>query len=207
MPYECSMVIANKLTQGVQLVTEYSGSGQPELVFGRLIEYFEDLAVGIEPRVRFSRASDIEASCRQLLMSLGHDSMCVMGDVFTRQTTSFQSKVRRHLITHRKAWQDAVGQEAKERVRSKWLSGLALIISSDNAPSGQPAHCYKHGCDTCPARPRAIDGFALEIMVAGIVCTDWSSRGKGASTLGKSAQAWAGFMNDVFHMQPTYCCA
>ena len=93
-PEDLESIYQNKET-GMQLLSDYSGTGQSEHVWRR----FEVLARdhGREPQLRTARASDIDKHSRAVLSAFDadgeSDAMCVLGDIVARQSKCFQKKL------------------------------------------------------------------------------------------------------------------
>ena len=58
----------DRLEKGLQLLTDYSGAGQPEHVAGRLTEIM--IGAGRHPRIQIARASDIAPHCQASLAQM-----------------------------------------------------------------------------------------------------------------------------------------
>ena len=201
--------IMQKLGYGIHLVTDYSGTGQPEAVLQRARSLAAEL--GVVAKVDCARASDIAAHCRQVLLAIDCPDMCVLGDLVARQSAKFQKRLAATTDAARCKIQEAMSNPdpdrrctLAERAREDWLHKVRALIVSSPCSTEQKAYCYRHQTE-CPVvpSPDVTDGKTpLRFVVAGISCLDWSSRGLQKKTLGKGAEAWACLLKEIFDGEP-----
>ena len=107
MPADEVQALKTKVSFGIAMTTDYSGTGQPEHVLLRLAEWVG--TQGLSPSVQRLRCSDIAEHCRRVLTAFPSDNSnksaaapCVLGDI----TQRLPDKLRRDLeclILQRKA--------------------------------------------------------------------------------------------------------
>lgn len=73
MPKEYVQAIEEKVKRGVALITDYSGSGQPEHALMRLCQYMEFRDIDV--KCECLRACDSSALCRDVLMAMTAQSV------------------------------------------------------------------------------------------------------------------------------------
>jgi hypothetical protein len=73
LPVELAQAVDQKLLRGIALITDYSGSGQPEHALKRLCRYAE--AKGIPARHECLWSSDISEHCRDVLTTMSADEV------------------------------------------------------------------------------------------------------------------------------------
>ena len=195
--------LLEKLSSGILLWTDYSGTGQPEFALQRLCELAEEH--GAHPRMRCARASDISPCCRKVLLAFDDADMCVLGDLVARQGKAFCKKVISLTAVAR-------SRADTKAARIRWLKNIASLIASSPPKSEATAYCYRHD-RRCPTVPPVPDGAAsaagdagaasdVRAVIAGISCIDWSSRGAKGKTTGKGAGPWASFLRELYHSEP-----
>ena len=200
-----------KLERGIHLLTDYSGTGQPEAVLHRARSLAEGFGVAV--KLDCARASDVAAHCREVLLAYDSPRMCVLGDLVARQSARFRKRLAAITIATRCKLREATTQCSNpdkrctlaERARFIWLHKVRALIVNSPCSTEQKAYCYRHQTE-CPAvpSPSALpDGKApLRLCVAGISCLDWSSRGSRKKTLGKGSAAWASFLKEIYDSEP-----
>lgn len=199
--------LLNKLeSQGLHVITDYSGSGQAEHACQRLRDLARDS--GRQPRVHCARASDINPDCRKVLQAFNEKDMCVMGDIISRQSARFQKRLHAITVKGRAQLQspssvddtEKVAQK-EEQIRKMWLASVARLIHATPCSPEDKAWCDEHE-QRCAVVPPASDDDCLSIRIAGISCLDWSSRGSRRKTIGTGALAWASFLRETWWSEP-----
>ena len=199
--------VAAKFSPGIQLLTDYSGTGQAEQVFQRLF----GACGGEQPGLKLdcARASDIKHQARLAISSMSHPPSCILGDLVRRQERNFRKQLRK-LTTKCQAMMNPPSQSCpdtparqgsrKAKARLAWLNGVKKLIE-ETERCATMGHCYRH-CKKCPAVPGLPGQDWLRVVIAGISCLDWSSRGKRGQTLGAGALAWASFVAEIWRSRP-----
>lgn len=216
MPSSARECFLDKLQNGVMLLTDYSGTGQAEYALMRLALFAVDR--GREPKVHAARASDISPACRRFLKGLCMDipglelpKTCVMGDLVSRQSLPFRNALITLTMDCRRRTSEPgpvddsrrarFEAQAAEKARKKWLAGVkALIKRYPTNVDKASATCSAHG-QSCRVFPHHECGW-ITLLIAGISCLDWSSRGLRGRTIGKGALAWASFMRELMSYLP-----
>ena len=132
----CPDAVANfatKLEQGIQMVTDYSGVGPPEVCMQFVVDALPKIAGGVAPEGCFQceRASDIDTCCRQILLC--HEGpgapACVFGQ-FSERCPAYLVKQSEELLQlHRQAWEDDQKQGRADKA-TKLRHGREFIDAS-----------------------------------------------------------------------------
>lgn len=200
--------------QRLRMYTDYSGSGQPEHAAARI---WDCLAASMDPPPhqhagpRCIRASDIDENCRKVLCAFPGD-MCVLGDIVQRQGVKFGRRLESIVknaqnnlgIELKRANSDEAANLVYERSRTRWLRSVKRLIEANASDDDGTAWCDKHGkeCPIYKFEPLDSESTPLRVIIAGISCIDWSSRGSQRKTLGKGALAWASLMREIVMFSP-----
>jgi hypothetical protein len=79
LPVDLAFAVDEKLLRGVALITDYSGSGQPEHALQRLCRYA--VAKGVLAKHECLRASDISEHCRDVLLTMTAEEVGIVAGV------------------------------------------------------------------------------------------------------------------------------
>ena len=181
--------------QEVWFTTSYSGIGFPEAAISILVK--ELAAVGLELKVRFVSACEIDEVPRRALLQHKHCPDHVFGDITSRIPCDLRdkllrsAKVRRDAIAERVAVvKAALGSIEARKVKTAMVAelGQEFVHEASGALDGVPVAsqlwCYRHA-QFCPVQdvPSCLQegGLSpcqpLRVEIAGSTCVAWSSMG------------------------------
>ncbi|CAE7374341.1 unnamed protein product [Symbiodinium sp. CCMP2592] len=180
-----------KLQKGIQLITDYSGLGTPEICLRFLCEAFRDLVGGSSSATATSapltcaRAADVDMYCRRMLMA--HDGpaapACVFGQFSERCPDHLAKKTANLLETVRSSLPEKPSKEALLSAGQDFIrAGMQIMLSDLTVES---CWCHKHK-RACPPLP-AVAAGSLSLAIAGVSCLDWSAMGNQMMWLGDTA--------------------
>ena len=177
--------------QGRCLNTDYSGVGTPETVVGWIDKYlllYSD-ALG---RVVVMKAGDIKEQCRKVLLFNRGDqaSRAVFGDALARMPQTFK-ELYKDICTN---------------VSASNIMGVALAAARQMVERDHPlltGYCYKAVRRVALQATRP--GYEVSMNVAGFICVDWSTRGKGRKWAGASALVFLQWVIERFILQEYFC--
>ena len=195
------------LSNGIELSTDFSGMGGGEEAMRRIVAGARKVYGHELPESSFTcvRAGDIAEHCRSVLRSHEGPSrpQCVFGDVLERMSGRAKRRIL-HVMncTKGKLWtrlaaHNGEGQAAKD-VKRKMMkdSGKAFMMAASRVvyqnreTALMHAHCYIHDkqCPVC--KPQNENFHGLRVLIIGIHCYDWSSRGSQEGWLGGSSMSY-----------------
>ena len=200
------------LTSGIDLLTDYSGSGQAERVLHDIKTCVARCCPEADPeefKVSCLRSCDIERHCQKVLVAtgrmLGEDS-CVFGDMTMRLPAMLREKLSQLVESYRARCQEQ--RQRDNAKKAKVISEFGELFVSEVVPILREhlplfdldcmQHCYTHGrqCAAYPKSPSRASG-GLRINICGISCQDWSIRGNQMGILGQGAIPLLTLMWDV----------
>lgn len=200
--------VIEHLSAGLQVNTDYSGMGCPEMSLHLIMDALLDKRP--ELKVRFWRASDILPHARDVLCcEAGRPGPeHVFGDILHRVSAKTS---RRLAAAHERAQRElahALGSGAEwgqtcQNVGAKMMDDLYNVLSQESFDLDRKAFCYKHqrlcrvhGPDFGEAPP------ATRLAVAGSTCTSWSRMGNRQCWAAPSALAFAVWASETMFWEP-----
>ncbi|CAK0850140.1 unnamed protein product [Prorocentrum cordatum] len=188
---------------GIEVSTEFSGSGMAEIscgYLGSLVEQGlsdEEKVAGRCMGFTFKRSGDLLQSCRKLLAhnQFTKGRCCIFGDVLTRMKDAFKLEVNRVIADHKD--EDLDLGHGTRSIEDDLLKALMNAQSAyGRNMRAVRAWCFKceKTCtvfgEDCDNGPRPPEVGRIRVHVAGVICTFWSQRGTMKKLLGESTTAF-----------------
>ena len=188
-------MLLTRLQEGIQINTDYSGTGQPEHVARQVARQavLRDCAANVV----CWRASDIEPHARQALIAdgAGGGAQHVFGDLLRRVSSKTRKQLRaRYAVAESQVTARAAAGEELKAVQtqegSAMMKDCLALLDKEPRNLDDTAFCFK-----CQQRcrhygPADQDKGMSRMSVAGTTCTPWSRMG--------SKNRWAAFCTVVF---------
>ena len=216
--------LVRSLADGVRLATDFSGMGGAEQALAHVASAVQ--RQDSQQRVfniSCTRATDKAQHCQQILVKgLGVLSpKCVFGDILERMPDGLRLKLLSDMETSRKAFQRLVDRSAdksmkakKKIAKEKGSKFFAKAIHqvqehiSNHLDDACTGYCHKHHdhCHVFNNDNEFNEGLlvlgAITILVAGINCYDWSTRGSQEGWLGDSCLSFLEILREVMARKP-----
>lgn len=188
---------------GVEVLTDFSGSGQGERAVLHLRDVFAPFSE--KPlKAACLRSSDVAPHCRQVLGRTTDDTCCILGDIADRLPSDLRDSLRMICNRYRAEFDQALSAVGQRRSRDlatefgdRFVREAAAEMHAHAHASTHlsESHCFRHDvrCNAFPddgARSRG----GLRINISGIPCIDWSSRGHERGVCGGGAMGFLSLM-------------
>ena len=199
--------LIDKCSEGLCLITEYSGLGGPEESLSQLMECVSSLAGKTFDNVSCLKAGDIQEHCRKVLCS--HSGplapKCVFGDLLDRCPAAKRRKLSAMSAAAQNRVSGAVARgqpknKVIETIGRKLFSRAARFMLGDTSdPDVQNARawCDQHEQYCVAVPPRTASFAGSRGMIGGTCCYDWSIRGKMAGWTGDSFAVYMAFIREL----------
>ena len=202
-------VLASNLCNGIQVHTDYSVMGGPEIAMSCIVEAVQQ-HVGPPLKVRFWRASDILLHARDVLSCTegrpgpGH----VFGDILHRAPRRTRTKlnfaverVKREVMQHSG---DALATAYEmEVVGKRFMANLLDVLKKEPFCINRRNYCFKHKAMCRVHGPeQALDDVVLRLAVAGSTCTSWTRMGGRSHWPVASAVPFAVWATETLFWEP-----
>lgn len=209
MGIDFGLALATTFTNGVNLRTDYSGVGTPEVALAHIQTAMERLGLNTGRGLRCSAASDIEASCRRILKAhVGRSRpACVFGDILERLPAHVLSDVKRLLDVHKRAAEEAIeecGAARRRDVIHRFGRSFAKAAfdsfaqeATMNPFDAAQSRAWCFACKRkCPVFPCANEDAERRVAVGGVICYDWSNMGFRRGWLSDSAVVFLAWLRE-----------
>ena len=188
------------LNAGIDVYTDYSGMGMPELCLAMMTALMASSCPGCQPDVKLIRCGDIDSDCRGIMdhHQSTLESTCTFGDLRDRVPRQFRVSAEDMHSDFNQVYQQRLEQGECQQLLVVEL-GRALANKASNEVKdyvnahresllGSTAYCYKHSrqCPVYKGLPEQRSNGRRSLAVAGITCKDWSVRGTRTGLLGPS---------------------
>ena len=214
--------LLESLKRGVRLSTDYSGMGCPEMSMENIISAAAN-HFGHHESLNFNvvchRAADIEDHARKVLLSRSGPTtpMHVFGDICERipaaaltDMNALQRQAEKRLqAIRRRGCEEGVREDPKiiKALGAKLRKDCEEVMKCVEIDQDRVAKCYKHpgkACRVAPPRPRPGDRNWIDMVIAGVTCTDYSSMGDHKGNVGRSIIVFHAFAAQTLADEPTF---
>ena len=152
-----------KLQKGIDLITDYSGIGTPEMCLHFLCEAFFDLVEGssiraADPPLICARAADIDVHCRRVLLAQNGPAApaCVFGQFSERCPQQLLKGIEELLASARASLPQQCSKDVLLAAGQDFIRAGVRLMKTDLTV--EQCWCHRHQ-RVCPALPAAGCGF------------------------------------------------
>ena len=193
-------IVAKLFETPLHVVTDYSGLGGPERALDDIIGALRG-NFGVDAKIVFHRAREMNASCRKVLLcrTPPRGPVHVFGDIFEGMPLSIRRDLER--LFERFQRKRRLSQNGARALRTcfadKLVAGVDKLIKPVKVYRDRKQFCYR--CNQmCPVAPQSTRSLAI----AGVTCTDFSKAGSRLGAGGRSYLCYAWWCHQTLVDQP-----